>query len=72
MLSEASLPSFIAQTTNDAPLTISPAANTPGIDVSIVSENNWLPINDFVINAPDDSLTSKRFDTIRYNRRIFK
>ena len=31
----ASLPSFIAQTTSDAPLTISPAAKIPGIFVSI-------------------------------------
>ena len=35
----ASLPSLIAQTTKDAPLTISPAAKTPLILVSIVSKS---------------------------------
>ena len=35
----ASLPSLIAQTTNEAPLIISPAAKTPGIEVSIVSKS---------------------------------
>ena len=36
MLSAASRPSRIAQTTKDAPRTISPAAYTPGIDVECV------------------------------------
>ena len=35
----ASLPSLIAQTTNEAPLTISPAAKTPFRFVSIVSKS---------------------------------